>query len=263
MTKKRGFFQMQLEIIKSEMFNNVSCDFYQNENGDVFMTALQLSQSLGYSSKSSFDSLISRNEYVKDEEFSATCKLQAPDGKHHETRIFSEDGIYEVSMLAKTKVAKDFRWFVRRTLKALRKGEMVLVQPQTDNSKLEIQRMRAEAMLNNSRTRQAKLILDMQQNKTLSPVAIELLQINALEVLGDKAIEHRPEVEKTYTATELGGMFGVSAQKIGKLANAHNLKTEEYGYFALDKSPYSNKQVESFRYFENGKQKIQELLGVS
>lgn len=183
-------------------------------------------------------------------------------GSTQETRIFTEDGIYEVTMLSKQPKARAFRAFVRKTLKALRKGEMVLVQPQTDNSKLEIQRMRAEAMLNNSRTRQAKLILDMQQNKTLSPIAIELLQINALEVLGDKAIEHRPEVEKSYTATELGGIFGVSAQKIGKLANAHNLKTNEYGYFALDKSLYSNKQVESFRYFERGKEKIQELLGV-
>ena len=141
--------------------------------------------------------------------------------------------------------------------------QMLIEQPRSENAKLEIQRMRAEAMLNNSRTRQAKLILDMQKNKTLSPVAVELLQINALEILGDKAIEHRPEVEKSYTATELSEMFGVSAQKIGSLANKHNLKTDEYGYFALDKSKYSNKQVETFRYYESGKKKIQELLGVS
>lgn len=33
---------MQLQIIKSEMFNNVFCDFYQNENNEVFMTINQL-----------------------------------------------------------------------------------------------------------------------------------------------------------------------------------------------------------------------------
>ncbi|WP_281486950.1 BRO-N domain-containing protein [Lysinibacillus sphaericus] len=253
---------MQLQIIKSEMFNSVSCDFYQNDNGEVFMTINQLSMALDYSSRDAIEKMIKRNEYLNEIEFSATDKLSATDGKVYDTRIFTEDGIYEVTMLSKQPKARAFRAFVRKTLKALRKGEMVLVQPQTDNSKFEIQRMRAEAMLNNSRTRQAKLILDMQQNKTLSPIAIELLQINALEVLGDKAIEHRPKVEKSYTATELGEMFGVSAQKIGKLANAHNLKTDEYGYFALDKAKYSNKQVESYRYFESGKEKIQELLGV-
>lgn len=251
---------MNLELATRQQFNSVLCDFWENENGEVFMTALQLSQSLGYSSKSSFDSLISRNEYVKDEEFSATCKLQAPDGKHYDTRIFSEDGIYEVSMLAKTKVAREFRAFVRKTLKGLRKGETILVQPQTEDAELEIKRMRAEAMLNNSRTKQAKLILDMQKNKILSPVAVELLNINALEVITEKTIEHRPEVEKTYTATEIGKDLGISAQKVGSIANKHNLKTTEYGYFALDKAKYSSKQVESFRYFENGKKKIQEIL---
>lgn len=151
--------------------------------------------------------------------------------------------------------------FAVKYIERFNEMEQTLLQPQTEDAKLAIQRMRAEAMLNNSRTRQAKLILDMQKNKTLSPVAVELLHLNALEVLGDKPIEHRPEVQKSYTATEIAKVFGVSAQKIGSLANKHNLKTDEYGYFALDKSRYSNKQVESFRYYESGKQKIGELLG--
>ncbi|SCY14405.1 BRO family protein [Lysinibacillus fusiformis] len=257
---------MQLQIIKSEMFNNVSCDFYQNQNNEVFMTINQLAQALEYADRSGVQKIVNRNEYLKEIEFSTEDNLSLVEGNRkveREVRIFTEDGIYEVTMLSKQPKAREFRAFVRKTLKALRKGEMILMQPQSLDAELEIKRMRAEAMLNNSRTKQAKLILDMQKNKTLSTIAVELLQINALEVLGDKAIEHRPEVEKSYTATELGRKFGVSAQKIGKLANAHNLKTDEYGYFALDKSPYSNKQVESFRYFESGKEKIQELLGVS
>jgi len=256
---------MQLQIIKSEMFNNVSCDFYQNQNNEVFMTINQLAQALEYADRSGVQKIVNRNEYLKEIEFSTEDNLSLVEGNRkveREVRIFTEDGIYEVTMLSKQPKAREFRAFVRKTLKALRKGEMILVQPQTVDAELEIKRMRAEAMLNNSRTKQAKLILDMQKNKTLSTIAIELLQINALEVLGDKAIEHRPEVEKSYSATELGKEFGVSAQKIGKLANAHNLKTNEYGYFVLDKSPYSNKQVESFRYYESGKEKIQELLGV-
>lgn len=177
--------------------------------------------------------------------------------------IYNAKGIYEICRHSKQPKADEFYDFVYDLLEKLRKGEAILVQPQTEDAKLEIQRMRAEAMLNNSRTRQAKLILDMQKNKTLSPVAVELLNLNALEVLGDGPIEYRPEVEKSYTATEVGKEFGVSAQKIGSLANKHNLKTDEYGYFALDKSQYSNKQVESFRYYESGKQKIGELLGVN
>lgn len=253
---------MNLSLAQSRKFNSVICDFWQNENNEVFMTINQLAQSLEYASKSGVENIISRNEYLKDSEFSCTHKMWVGNSEQ-ETRIFTEDGIYEVTMLSKQPKAKEFRSFVRKTLKALRKGEAILVQPQTEDAKLEIQRMRAEAMLNNSRTRQAKLILDMQKNKTLSPVAVELLNLNALEVLGDGPIEYRPEVEKSYTATEIGKEFGVSAQKVGSLANKHNLKTDEYGYTALDKSPYSNKQVESFRYYERGKKKISELLGVN
>lgn len=251
---------MNLTLATQDQFNSVTCDFYQNENGDVFMTINQLAQVLEYSDRSGVQKIIDRNDYLKDVEYSVQDKMSSTDGKQYDTRIFTEDGIYEVTMLSKQPKARAFRAFVRKTLKALRKGEMILVQPQTVDAELEIKKMRAEAMLNNSRTRQAKLILDMQKNKTLSPVAVELLQVNALEVLSDQAIDYRPEVEKTYTATDIGTELGISPQKVGSIANKHNLKTSEFGYFALDKSPYSNKQVESFRYFEKGRKKIKEIV---
>jgi hypothetical protein len=178
-----------------------------------------------------------------------------------ERRIFTEDGIYEVTMLSRTKVAREFRAWVRKVLKSLRRGETVLVQPGSEDAKLKIQQARAEAMLINARTRQAKLILEMQKNKTLSPVAVELLSINALERLIDKPTEYRPDIGgKHYTATEIGKELGISANKVGKIANTHGLKTEEYGIMALDKSPYSDKQVQSFRYNERGRQKLIELV---
>ena len=37
----------------------------------------------------------------------------------------------------------------------------------------------------------------------------------------------------------------------GRLTNAHNLKTEEYGIWVLDQSAHSSKQITSFRYYEN------------
>lgn len=254
---------MNLTLATQNRFNSVMCDFYQNENNEVFMTINQLAQALEYASKKGVENLVANNEYLRDEEFSTIAKVST--GTHgkggtQETRIFTEDGIYEVTMLSKQPKAKVFRAFVRKTLKTLRKGEMILVQPQNVDTKLEVQRMRAEAMLNNSRTRQAKLILDMQKNKILSPVAVELLQVNALEVLSDQTIDYRPEVKKTYTASDIASELGISPQKVGSIANKHNLKTDEYGYFALDKSPYSNKQVESFRYYEKGRQKIQEIV---
>ncbi|MGV3138320.1 BRO family protein [Brevibacillus agri] len=256
---------MQLTIAKSEQFENVQCDFWRNENGEVFMTIAQLAQALGYADKSGVEKILQRNDYLRSNEFSSTHKLWVGGTDKlsvpQETRIFTEDGIYEITMLSKTKVAREFRAFVRKVLKSLRRGEVVLVQPSSEDAKLKIQQARAEAMLINARTRQARLILEMQKNKTLSPVAVELLNINALEHLIDKSTEYRPDIGgKHYTATEIGKELGISANKVGKIANAHGLKTDEYGIMALDKSPYSEKQVPSFRYNERGRQKLIELV---
>lgn len=257
---------MNLVLATQKEFGSVMCDFWQNENNEVFMTINQLADALEYAEKSGIEKLIARNEYIKDEEFSILTEIKTGTdgmGGTQKTRIFTEDGIYEVTMLSKQRKAKEFRAFVRKTLKALRKGEVALVQPQTEDAKLEIQRMNAEARLLNAKTRQAKLVLDMQKNKVLSPIAVELLNINALEVLTENEIEHRPQVEKLYTATEIGEELGITANKVGKIANAHGLKTDEYGIFALDKSPYSNKQVSSFRYNEKGLKRIKDIVGGS
>lgn len=71
-----------------------------------------------------------------------------------------------------------------------------------------------------------------------------------------------PELEKkTYSATEIGKLLGVSAQKVGSIANRLNLKSSEYGKFFMDKSPYSAKEVETFRYYENAIDLIKKSLG--
>ncbi|MDR5615688.1 ORF6N domain-containing protein [Arsenophonus sp.] len=66
--------------------------------------------------------------------------------------------------------------------------------------------------------------------------------------------------EKHYTATEVGKIFGVSANKIGRIANDNKMKVEEYGEMYLDKSRHSNKEVESFRYNEKALRKFEEIL---
>ncbi|WP_258576174.1 hypothetical protein [Candidatus Pantoea persica] len=66
--------------------------------------------------------------------------------------------------------------------------------------------------------------------------------------------------KKHYTATQIGKIFNVSANKIGRIANDNNMKTEEYGEYYLDKSRYSNKQVEAFRYNDKALEKFNDIL---
>lgn len=116
----------ELQLIKSDKFGLVEYDIY-SDGKEMFMTISQLAACLGYSSKDSIKSLLSRNEYLKQEEFSKVVSICNPlDNSKigQKTRVFTEDGIYEVTMLAKTEVAKEFRARVRKVLKALRSGEI-------------------------------------------------------------------------------------------------------------------------------------------
>ncbi|WP_320725813.1 hypothetical protein [Enterobacter ludwigii] len=71
-------------------------------------------------------------------------------------------------------------------------------------------------------------------------------------IVGFNAIPLPVIEQHHYTAAEAGEIIGVSANKIGRIANKHGLKTEEFGKFFIDKSKHSDKQVEAFRYNQAG-----------
>ena len=55
---------------------------------------------------------------------------------------------------------------------------------------------------------------------------------------------------------------GIDKAKIGHIANVNGLKAPEYGKPVWDKSPYSNKQVESFRYNDKALERFRVILGI-
>ena len=86
----------------------------------------------------------------------------------------------------------------------------------------------------------------------ISPQAREtLLLVGSEKFLGISTGYRPPVAQQTYSASEIGERLGISGNKVGRLAKAHNLKTEEYGLWVLDQSAHSNKQVSNFRYHLN------------
>lgn len=107
------------------------------------------------------------------------------------------------------------------------------------------------------RLEKSKILKELSQSITNDKYK-QTLQIYSANVLYDEPILALPEVnKKSYSANELSQLImnehgiKISGNRIGRLTNEHNLKTDEYGYWALDKSRHSNKQVESFRYYDN------------
>lgn len=109
----------------------------------------------------------------------------------------------------------------------------------------------ANARLKNAKVREANVYLKI-ADKIEIPEYQQIMYSKATEVLSGQPLLPLPKAEqKTYTATEIGEMLGISANKVGRLANEHNLKTSEFGKMFYDKAKHSNKQVETFRYYEN------------
>lgn len=177
-------------------------------------------------------------------------------GFHGDVTLITESGYL---MLVKS-FTDDLAWDVQRQL--VNTYFKVEKKKANDTLKTQIQQERARAMLLNAQYRMLKLLMDKPEMQKLSPVAVEALQIKAVEsITGAGLGDYLPQVSKTYSATEVGNAFGVSAQKVGKIANDYGLKTDEYGITVMDKSRYSSKEVTAFRYNEKGKAKIREILG--
>jgi len=118
-----------------------------------------------------------------------------------------------------------------------------------------------EARYNNSLARKANVLLKIANSPNINPRYRQILQAQASAIVAGKPLLPLPEAEqKTYSAEEIGKMLGISANMVGRLAKQHNLKTEQYGKWYHDKSKYSCKEVESFRYYESVIPELEKVL---
>ena len=115
----------------------------------------------------------------------------------------------------------------------------------------DLQRQRLEVMERNARTRAANILLKIAERTQIKEYK-EVCNAKAAEMVAGHMILPLPTAERrTYSAKEIGEMFGISANKVGKLANQHKLKTEEYGKLFYSKSEHSVKEIETWRYYES------------
>ena len=236
-----------LEIFTNPEFGNIRII---EKNGEPWFIGKDVAEALGYEA--------SRNAITKhvDDEDKLTHQISAS-GQNRNMTVINESGLYSLILSSKLPTAKKFkRWVTSEVLPAIRKHGNYTAPKQESKSKS----IDLEIRLNNSKARMAseyRRIAEMTDIKEYKHIC----QQKAVEVLaGMPLLPMEAVTEKTYSATDIGKMFGVSKNKIGSLANANNLKTAEYGKLFYDKSPHSQKQVETFRYYECAVEKFRELL---
>ena len=129
---------------------------------------------------------------------------------------------------------------------------------QSDDLKIK----RVETAQANANVRKANLLLKIADST--QPAYKQVLQAHVTKLLTGEFLLPLPEVsERTYSAGEIAERLGVSANRIGRLSNEHGMKTEYYGKWFYDKSRHSDKQVETFRYYEKAIEVFRKLLEVA
>ncbi|MDU1308494.1 MAG: ORF6N domain-containing protein [Clostridium perfringens] len=175
--------------------------------------------------------------------------------------LLSEQGYMALVGLMRTDKAKEIRRKLRREYFAM-KAE--LKTGQSKQIKPNLKEKEIQTRFNNSLARKANALLKIANDPLTTKERKKTLLAQATEILtGSKEIKTLPHpIKKTYSATEIGKKLGISSNKVGRLANAHNLKTEEFGMVFKQTLEQNNKEVEDFRYYENVIPVLKELLNV-
>lgn len=113
----------------------------------------------------------------------------------------------------------------------------------------ELRQKNVEIREQNAKIRAAQLLYKI-ADKTDTDYK-QVLHARITQLLTGEYLLPLPEVnERTYSAGEIGERLGITANMVGRLANAHGLKTPKYGKLFYDKAKTADKQVETWRYYE-------------
>ena len=233
-----------------------------NRNGQLYTDSREVAKMVGKQHKNlirdidGYIGVLNQSSKLSADNFFIRSNYKAGTGKTYPCYLITKKGC---EFVANKLTGEKGILFTATYINAFHKMEDTIKQlpaAQPEDYKL----IRAKAMDLNAKTKAFKAIMTAAKDKQLSAVAAQVYGIRGMENLTGEEIGALPETGPLYTASEIANALHTTAAKVGKVANANNLKTDEYGIWALDKSRYSGKQVNSFRYNQHGKDKLKELF---
>lgn len=233
----------EIQIFANDQFGEVRT---LTKDGEPWFVGKDVADILGYS-----DTAQAVRKHI-DNEDKGVVEMTTPGGKQPVT-IINESGLYSLIFSSKLPTAKEFKhWVTSEVLPSIHKTGEYKITPAQQN--------RLDIMERNSRAREASLWLRISA-QVKSDTYRQVCASYASTVLAGREVIPLPQTtQHHYSATEIGAMFGVSKQAIGNLANTYGMKTDEYGAWYHDKSPYSAKEVDVFKYNDRAVQRFRDLL---
>lgn len=224
-------------------------------NDKVVVSSRQIAESFGKEHKHVLDSI---EKYIRAENSALTnwfykTTYKAGTGKSYPMYLMTRDGFSLLVMGFTGEKALEWKIKYINAFNSMEKQLKEIQAPPVNDKQLEVDSI-------NARCRLAEIWMKLGE-KTNIPEYQQIINAYTSKALEGKMVLPLPVAErKTYSATEIGEKLGISKQKVGYLTNLHKLKTAEYGKLFYDKSPYSDKQVETFRYYDNIVEALKKLL---
>ena len=234
---------IQIFNFNSNIINLISKD------GEAWFIAKEVCEILGISK---YRDAVSK----LDEDEKSTCPVRL-DGwsQNRNVAVINESGLYALILRSDKPNAKPFRkWVTSEVLPAIRKtGSYSIQKPVSQFTELSEKDKLYKAQL-------LKEFSDLYRNKCDGRYSQILDSYAVKELTGENILPLPERTEHYYTAEEAGKILGISANKVGRIANLNHLKNEKYGKWFIDKAKHTNKEIEAFRYNQAGIDCIRKLL---
>lgn len=237
----------ELMIFKNERFGSIRTT---EINDEVWFVGKDVAEALGYTNPSkAISDHVNEDDKLNND---SLLSLGQRGGW-----LINESGVYSLIFGSKLESAKDFKhWVTKEVLPSLRKtGSYTLTMPQVSKDELSV-------MAEQSKVAKANIYLELSKKYGGNKEYAQILDAYATKSLEGKFILPLPKLEeKNYSATEVGEKLGISSKMVGKIANRLGIKVDgKYGKWYIDKSPYSNKEVNTFRYSDEAVKTIEKEL---
>ena len=216
--------------------------------------------------------IVNPSDAVKDfdDDEKGIAKIYTLQGMQNMT-VISEPGVYTLVMKSRKPEAKHFsRWVRHEVLPSIRKtGGYGFDGQRISQEEVQIRLKELDAKNRELDMQGARIIQSMLDNPPF-PITPETRTVFAHEVFrlssGHECLTMLPEcTDKWYTASELGSILGISANKVGRIAIKNGIKPPEgesnkYGRWIFSKSKHSSREVPSFIYSGEGLEWFREYL---
>ena len=216
----------------------------KSDNGELVVSSRDIASGIG---KEHYDIIKKIRSVLNDGEFSAVEYIDAKGEKRPEYLLPKDSFIL---LLMNYQGYNDFK---RAYIKRFNEMENALKEQYTHQTEMtpEIVVERAKIM---------ERLSDHYRGRCDGRYSQILDSYITKELYGEHILPLPERTEHYYTAEEAGKILGISANRIGRIANLNNLKNEKYGKWFIDKAKHTNKEIEAFRYNQAGIDRIRKLL---